>query len=86
MNDERFTGLREKLDNQDWPAFYMFKFIAPVAKEAELLLLFGNHTIEKKFSANGNYVSITSTYFMESANEIIEVYKKAAEIEGIISL
>jgi uncharacterized protein len=86
MKDERFSGLQEKLDNQEWPAFYMFKFIVPIAREADLLMLFTNHTIEKKFSSNGNYVSITSTYFMESANEIIEVYKKAAEIEGIVSL
>jgi uncharacterized protein len=86
MNDERFNGLREKLDGQEWPGFYMFKFIVPVAKEAELLLLFKKHTVEKKFSSNGNYVSVTSTYFMESANEIIEVYKKASEIEGIVSL
>jgi uncharacterized protein len=86
MEDKRFTGLREKLNNLEWPAFYMFKFIAPVTKEAELLQLFSKHTVEKKFSSNGNYVSITSTYFMESANEIIEVYKRAAEIEGIVSL
>jgi len=86
MEDKRFGGLRQKLDKQEWPAFYMFKFIVPVAKEPALLNLFSKHTIERKISSNGNYVSITSTYFMESANEIIEVYKKAAEIEGIVSL
>jgi putative lipoic acid-binding regulatory protein len=81
-----FTGLQEKLDNQEWPAFYMFKFIVPAAKENDLLMLFNNHTIEKKSSSNGNYVSVTSTYFMESAAEVIEVYRKAARIEGIVSL
>jgi uncharacterized protein len=86
MSDEKFAGLQEKLDNQEWPAFYMFKFIVPVAKEKDLLDLFGKHETEKKFSSNGNYVSITSTYFMESAAEVIEVYKKASRIEGIVSL
>jgi hypothetical protein len=86
MMDERFKGLQEKLGDQEWPAFYMFKFIVPVDKETDLMRIFDKHKVEKKFSANGNYVSITSTYFMESADEVIEVYKKASAIEGIVSL
>ena len=86
MSENMFTGLQEKLDNQEWPAFYMFKFIVPVGKENELLQLFSKHKVEKKYSSNGNYVSVTSTYFMESAAEVTEVYRKASLIEGIVSL
>jgi uncharacterized protein len=86
MKEDMFKGLQEKLNDQEWPAFYMFKFIVPVAKEEELLALFEKHKVDKRFSSNGNYVSVTSTYFMESGNEVIEVYKKASAIEGIVSL
>ena len=37
-------------------------------------------------SKKGNYVSVTAKEMMMSADKVIERYKDAAKIEGIISL
>ena len=42
--------------------------------------------IIQKQSAKGNYISITVKQVVMSVDEIISIYEKAAEIEGVISL
>jgi hypothetical protein len=86
MKDEDFKGLEERLDKLDWPSVYMFKFIVPIDKEEELMLLFNSTPVERKISKTGKYVGITSSYWIESGSDVIAVYKKAATIEGIVSL
>jgi uncharacterized protein len=86
MKNEDFKGLEERLDKLDWPSVYMFKFIVPIEKEEELLLLFNSNHVERKISKTGKYVGITSSYWIGSGSEVIAVYKKAATIEGIVSL
>ena len=86
MENEDFRGLEERLDKLDWPSVYMFKFIVPVEKEEELLLLFNSTPVERKVSKTGKYVGITSSYWIQSGSEVIEVYKKASVIDGIVSL
>jgi uncharacterized protein len=86
MKDVDFKGLEEKLDKVEWPSVYMFKFIVPMEKEEELLLIFNSRPVERKISKTGKYVGITTSYWIQSVSEVIEVYKKAATIEGIVSL
>lgn len=77
----------EELDKfYAWPALYTFKFIVKAGKEDELRKLFPMHTHTAKPSKNGNYTSVTFQMMMPNAQTVIEVYKKAAVIEGIISL
>lgn len=89
MAEFNYDELRNKLDQEPWPNVYMFKFIIPS----------DNHkiaTIESFFeddaeivfqpSANGKYTSITIRQVMLGADAIIEIYKKAGVVEGIISL
>lgn len=69
-----------------WPALYTFKFIVKAEKVEELLKLFPLHTNTSRASKNGNYTSVTFQMMMPNAPAVIDVYKKASIIEGIIAL
>ena len=88
-NNDVFSGLLEKLKNEEWPMVYLFKFIIP--NESNVLgrvtAMFGDEN-EMVFheSKNGNYVSITVKEMMTSAEEVIAIYEEAATIKGVITL
>jgi len=90
MEEEFFQSLQKKLDEQtDWPSVYMFKFIIPADNKKLALTeaLFGPEaSVSTHTSKTGKFISITAKVVMVSSDEVIEVYKQAAEIEGIISL
>jgi uncharacterized protein len=87
MDDSRINEFKEKLDSfYAWPALYPFKFIVKAGQEEELRRMFPLHTDSSKSSKNGNYTSITFQMMMPSADAVVEVYQKAATIEGIIAL
>jgi len=87
MDQEWLNSFREKLDQHyAWPSLYMFKFIVPAGKENDLKNLFPNHTPTEKASKNGNFISVTLQMMMPSSEAVIDVYTKAADIEGLIAL
>lgn len=88
MKDQKsIDSFREKLDQHyAWPSLYMFKFIVPTGKEQEVKDLFPRHEATEKLSGKGNYTSITVEAMMPSTDAVIEVYQKAAAIEGIVAL
>lgn len=87
MDNKVYAKLKEKLDNQfAWPMVYMFKFIVPEANKQKVLSLFSKHDVSSRNSKNGNYVSLTIQMFMMSSEDVIDVYKKASTIDGIIAL
>lgn len=68
---------------------YMFKFIVVSnnQKLAQVESLFGDDAEMKlQASSNGKYTSVTAREVMLSADHVIEIYKKASLIEGIIAL
>ena len=86
-----YTRLEEQLnESSKWPSIYKFKFILKSnSKDINKLKNFFNDLnpkIESKLSSSNNFTSITVTAKMKSAKLIIEKYKLASEIEGIISL
>ncbi|MDZ4716613.1 MAG: DUF493 domain-containing protein [Cytophagales bacterium] len=83
-----FASFKKKLDQHyAWPALYVFKFIVPAEKKAELKKLFPQHVIStEKKSGKGNYVSLTYQMMMPSSESVISVYEKAAVVEGIVAL
>lgn len=84
-----FDNLKVQLEQLEWPALYLFKFIIPNENEklAQVSALFDeNANISYHNSSNGHYVSISVREVMLSVDSIIEVYDKASKIEGIISL
>jgi putative lipoic acid-binding regulatory protein len=89
--DEFWQNLREKLDTTGtWPQLYMFKFIVPAdnQKIAQVENLFNckEAQINMRHSRTGKYVSISAKEIMTNADAIIERYKKASEIEGLMAL
>ena len=90
MANTDFKGLREKLENSgEWPRVYFFKFIIPSdnKKLAKVEALFGPEAhVSIKQSHKGNYVSVSAKELMLSVDGVIERYKKASKIEGVMSL
>jgi putative lipoic acid-binding regulatory protein len=64
----------------------MFKFIVPAGSEGQIGALFPKNEMILKPSSGGKYISTTIQAMMDNADEIIDLYEKAATIEGVISL
>ncbi|HEU4719016.1 MAG TPA: DUF493 family protein [Bacteroidia bacterium] len=89
MAELNFDELKKKLEKNPWPSVYMFKFIVPSDNHRIALVesLFGDDAeVKHQPSSEGKYTSITAREVMLSADAVIEVYKKASTIEGIIAL
>ncbi|TAH27278.1 MAG: DUF493 family protein [Cytophagales bacterium] len=89
MNEEEdvFEGLRNKLLELDYPTTYLFKFIFPVDQLEKVKQLFNNqNNYVIKPSKAGNYLSLSYATIMPSAESIIDIYKQASVIKGVISL
>ena len=86
-----FNKLKIQLeDTTQFPALYLYKFIVPSTEEKikQVHQIFNNigAVIDTKKSSKGTYTSISITVQMKSADAIIEKYKEASAVEGIISL
>lgn len=87
MNEQWFENFKIQLDQYyAWPALYTFKFIVPTGKEADLKALFQNHTATERPSKKGNYTSVTIDVMAPNSDTVVEFYKAATKIEGIVSL
>jgi hypothetical protein len=87
MDEEWIKSFREKLDQHHaWPSLYIFKFIVPAGREGQVKELFPLHTATERPSKQGNYTSITIQMMMPSSDAVIEIYKQASVIEGLIAL
>lgn len=86
---DMYDKLREQLELQDWPDIFMFKFIVPNEPEKIALVtaLFDEATdLRMQPSKNEKYISIGAKELMMDVDSIIDKYKSASKIEGIISL
>ena len=78
------------LESQAWPGIYMFKFV--VKSEAlhleTLKSYFNGKQAEffEKLSLKKTFTSLTIKVEMKSADEVISIYKKASQLEGIMAL
>ncbi|RXP57632.1 DUF493 family protein [Lutibacter sp. HS1-25] len=93
MSDKKAFYDKLKTDlNQDttFPSKYLFKFIVPSSEVAiqqiEDLFDFGGAVINKNVSKTGKFTSVSIQVIMDSADAVIEKYRAAEKIEGIISL
>ncbi len=78
---------KKKLDDiHDFPTLYMFKFIVTEDKKDEVKKLFPLNELSYKPSSKGKYTSVTAKVLMQSSDHVIEIYKQAQKIEGIIAL
>jgi putative lipoic acid-binding regulatory protein len=90
MTEAELEQFRQKLvETTSFPSVYMFKFIIKSDNRniARVENLFGSESnILTKESEKGKYTSVTARQVVINVDEIIDVYKKASKIEGIIFL
>lgn len=87
MDETWFISFREKLEKHyAWPSLYVFKFIVPTGQEDQVKNLFPLHLASEKLSSQGKYTSVTIQAMMQSSDAVIEMYKRASQIEGIVAL
>lgn len=77
-------------ESTEWPTNYLFKFIIPSdeSRKMALLAIFvdTDATITTKNSSGNKYLSVSVESVFQSPEVIIDIYKKASQIEGIIQL
>lgn len=78
---------RNKLEaTHDFPTLYMFKFVVTDDKKQEVENLFPMNEVSFKPSSKGKYISVTAKVMASSSDYVIDIYKRAKQIEGIIAL
>ncbi len=86
---ETYDRLKARLEDQDWPSVYLFKFIVPNQSDlvARTTALFDDGTdLSYQPSKNGKYVSVSAREFMLNPDSVIQRYVEAGKIEGLIAL
>ena len=78
------------LESQSWPGIYLFKFIVKTESQhlTTLKNFFDNldaNFLEKSSSKN-KFTSLSVKVKMDTPESVIQIYKKAADLEGIIIL
>ncbi len=91
MDQSDIERVKKALDQtHEWPSIFMFKFIVPSDNEkiAEVESLFNSNTAEIRMneSRNGKYTSVTAREVMTDSISVLDIYKKASKIEGLIAL
>lgn len=90
MTEEEWNRFKERLiETMTFPSVYMFKLIVPSENRSIALVenLFEEGAdIHTKESGGGRYTSITAKQVVMEVDEIINVYKKASTIKGVIFL
>lgn len=86
MTDTRDTFERMLDENHQWPCPYVFKFIVPTGNLALLTALFDGQPLTTRESKGGKYTSVTVESTMCSGKSVMETYRKAAEIPGLLAL
>ena len=87
--EDPYIGLWEKLNKEDFPRVYYFKFIFPNDNRTLALvqaLFSGEAQMKINKSRNGKYLSVSAKELMPDAESIIERYKKASDLEGVMAL
>lgn len=88
---DAYKSLLDRLElYTEWPALYRFKFIFKTGdlQTAVIIERWFDKDVEKRYiqSSKKNYQSLTIDVTMEKAEDVIEIYKKGAEIDGLVML
>ncbi len=81
-------SFKQRLDGYyDWPCGYLFKFIAPRHQLDAVIALFEDQVpVRTRDSRKGNYVSVTAELEMADSEAVLDLYRRAAEIDGVLPL
>ena len=87
MAEDPYASLKLRLDEAHvWPGVYTCKFIMKRELEREFVAILAGHRYTTRASAAGRHIAITAELFMESSDEVIALYRRAAVFPGVISL
>ena len=89
--EEFYIGFLKKLKiSHSWQGNYMFKFIMPTKSDYvdELISIFKDYdiNISRKYSSNKKFLSISINTKLHFPEEVIDLYKKTSQYEGLIRL
>lgn len=89
MNDS-INKLRELLaENKEWPMLYYFKFIVQNDQEKlnQVKELFADQSaITYNTSRDIRFISLSCKQLMPDTESILEIYRKASLVDGLIAL
>jgi hypothetical protein len=68
-----------------WPSEYTFKFVIPASSANHLVALLDGLPYTKRESRGGRFLGITVSARMESSEAVIALYRKTANVEGLLS-
>jgi hypothetical protein len=87
MSDEQYKSFRNTLDQcHEWPCRYTFKFIGPETCAQEAAALFPEECVSLRPSRTGKYLGVTAEIQVTCAEDVMEIYKQAHKITGLICL
>lgn len=73
-------------EQYSWPAEYTFKFIVPVNKKDEVMKVIPQQKFSERTSKKGKYSALTVRLVVSSSDEVIDIYHKVGNIDGVIAL
>ena len=86
-NNKESENFRELLNQEySWPDEFVFKFIVPADKKKQVLKTLPGKDYSERASKKGKYIALTIRLVVSSADEVIDIYQKVGDIDGVISL
>lgn len=86
MNDNHEQFAQRLDEHHQWPCPYTFKFIVPTQNLEKLTEVFPDQQLSFRESKNGKFTSVTMESTMCSSKEVMDIYQKAAQVPGVMSL
>ncbi len=78
------------IDVEKFPTIYTFKFIVKTdsdkAEQVKAIFTHASAKFSEKSSSGGKYTSISIENYVNNADEVIDYYKKVAEIPDVMML
>ena len=89
--DDFYERFQQQLEeSQKWPGLYLFKFIVKSNSKQihKIKYLFNNskNGLSLVNSSKNKFQSLTITIMMKSPQEVIDIYKKVSDFDGVIIL
>ncbi len=84
---DTYARLEQRLNEfYTWPCTYPFKCIVPSEQFSALAGRFPVEGITTRTSSGGRFISMTMEIRATCAEDVLSLYRKAAEVEGVILL
>ena len=86
-----YKNFKEKLmEVEQFPSIYTFKFIMKTdtdqAEKVKAIFTHASAKFAEKTSSGGKYTSLTIENYVNSADEVVDYYKKVGEIPDVMML